>query len=181
MKFFVAAGLATLLLQVNAGASQLGGGMLKMDACSFAKSVDMSADSSLCSKDAVYARTTKSGQARVMLVGEEKGEALKAKAEKHSANKSAPPRPAMSSDKTKIAEGYRELAKNYEIASGCLEVVGGIFLILIGVVTAALPVTAVALAAGGGVLMMDGIMRAGTGKSLSEHIYDRYVYDHYER
>ncbi len=71
MKPNMAVGLVALL-QVNAGAAMVGG-MLKNDsACSFAKSADMSADSSQCAEGSVVDARGMKGRARVMLVGEEK-------------------------------------------------------------------------------------------------------------
>ena len=87
MKSFMIVGF-TALLQVNAGAAMTGD-LQKMDACSFAKSVDMSADSSQCAKEGVDARGYK-GPARVMLVGEEKTRDNK----DYSAKKPSPPRPS---------------------------------------------------------------------------------------
>lgn len=120
MKLMVSS-LTVLLLQVNAGAA-LVGGMLKRDsACSFAKSVDMSANSSLCEHDVVDARTTKGGPARVMLVGEEK------KMEKKDAIKSsAPPSPSMLTNEQK--KSAKDLAYNFGVF---ILVVGGVGLFVL--------------------------------------------------
>ena len=161
MKKLLVAGFAALL-QVNAGAAILGRPEID-SACSFAKSVDMSADSSLCAKESVDARGY-AGRARATTVGLMKEDV------RHDSTSSTSPRPPL----------FTQLEK--EQAKGAIPIfaavgkgVVGTFLVLLGasgVTTAVLPavITLVGVA-----LIIDGVVLAATGKDLAMRVYESYV------
>ncbi len=167
MKLHVVAGFAALFLQVNASAQKTLGALQGDLACRFAKSVDMSATSNLCSKSTVVdAQQEGQNRARVSLVSESK--LVKDVPDKKfiPSNMSASARPSMSVGKTEAAIFWERIS-HVEVVLGYGELVGGVLLFGVAATIAAPVVVATAIAFGGGTLIMDGIIRAGTGKGMT--------------
>jgi hypothetical protein len=162
------ASLTALLLQVNAAALPQHGGPQKMDACSFAKSADMSADSRICAKEAAVDASGYKSRPRVTPVDAKKRS--RRSMELSVVDKTLPQAPT--AEEIESAKKERTFEQFMEVMGGSSLLVGGGIALVAGIGSVAI---GAGLIIGGAAIMVDGTLRARTGRGLAERLYDGFT------
>lgn len=161
MKSLIIAGFTALSLSTRAGASPQSEHSLMIDPCSFAKSVDGSATSGQCAKEPVDARGPQ-GRGRVMPVGEEKRPDRGMRDQRSIDSLNGNPSDAQGPDRTNGLG--RNIVSFFEIALP-------IPLVLFGGALTAPGWVPLSLLGAAGVVTVDGLAHAFTGKGLVERLF----------